>query len=193
MSSKKGRLIVVSGPSGVGKSTLIVKLLGELTQLHFSVSYTTRQKRRHEVEGRDYHFTDPATFERMITEGGFLEWEKVHGYYYGTPVTEVLAPLSAGIDVILDIDVKGALKVRQKCECAALIFIEPPSVPELMKRLSSRGETEIAKRLARVEEEMSQRPSFTYLIRNDNLNSAYERFRETIAAIRRSPNGEDHC
>ncbi len=126
MSSKKGHLFVVSGPSGTGKSTLIERFLAEDTQVRFSVSYTTRQTRPHEVDGKNYRFVDAETFRKMTEEGEFLEWENVHGYCYGTPEAEVARPLSEGLDVILDIDVKGALSVKERCGQAALIFVDNP-------------------------------------------------------------------
>jgi len=189
MSSKTGRLFVVSGPSGAGKSTLIERFLGEDGQSRFSVSYTTRQKRPHEVDGREYHFVDTETFRRMIDEGRLLEWERVHGYYYGTPAAEVSAPLSKGIDVFLDVDVKGALTVRQKCANAVLIFVDTPSVDELIKRLSQRGEKEIEKRISRVREEVSKKDLFTYVVINDNLNRAYGEFKSIVTGARRQQDG----
>ena len=193
MSSKKGHLIVVSGPSGVGKTTLIERVLKEDRNILFSVSYTTRKMRQNEVDGKDYYFTDEATFRRMIDNDGFLEWEPVHGYLYGTPIKEVSQPISEGRDVILDIDVKGALKVREKCPAACLIFLEPPSVDELKRRLSLRGETEITKRMERVREEMAKKPLFTYAVKNDNLDAAHKEFQSIIWSVRGRENGKDNC
>src|SRR5512145_741039 len=110
--NRKGILIVVSGPSGAGKSTLIERFLREDDKSTFSVSYTTREKRAHETNGKDYCFVDKETFEEMVRKDGFLEWESVHGYLYGTPKEEVLEILKTGRDIILDIDVKGALNIR---------------------------------------------------------------------------------
>ncbi len=191
--NKKGALIVVSGPSGAGKSTLIERFLKEDAQSSFSVSYTTRQKRGHEVNGRDYHFVNKETFEDMIAGDGFLEWESVHGHMYGTPKDEVLKTLKIGKDIILDIDVKGALNVQQKCSNARLIFIEPPSIEELMKRLTLRGEKEIDLRMKRVQEEIATKPQFMYTVTNDELEKAYSRFKETISEIRRNNNGKNNC
>jgi guanylate kinase len=190
---KKGHLIVVSGPSGVGKSTLIDRILKEDGNILFSVSYTTRVKRSNEVDGKDYYFTDDATFRKMIDNNGFLEWEPVHGYLYGTPVKEISEPINEGHDVILDIDVKGALKVKEKCPAACLIFLEPPSVDELKRRLSLRGEKEIEKRMQRVQEEMATRPLFTYAVKNDKLDTAYQQFQSIIRSLGRQENGKDNC
>jgi len=190
---KKGHLIVVSGPSGVGKSTLIERVLREERSVLFSVSYTTRKKRHNEVHGKDYYFTDEATFRHMIDNNGFMEWEPVHGYLYGTPIREISDPINKGHDVILDIDVKGALKVKEKCPAACLIFVEPPSVDELKKRLSLRGEKEIEKRMERVHEEMAKRSLFTYTVKNDNLETAYQQFQLIIRSMGGQENGKNNC
>ena len=189
MSSKTGRLFVVSGPSGTGKSSLIERFLREDKLVRFSVSYTTRQRRPHEVDGRDYYFVDRDTFQGMIEAGSLLEWESVHGYFYGTPEVEVSEPLSKGVDVLLDIDVKGALRVKEKCADAVLIFVDTPSVEELVRRLSLRGEKEIEKRMERVREEVSKKGLFTYVVINDNLNRAYGEFKSIVSEVRRQQDG----
>jgi guanylate kinase len=134
---------------------------------------------------------DAAKFQAMVGEGEFLEWENVHGYFYGTPRTEVLQPLSEGIDVMLDIDVKGALTVKAEWPEAVLIFIDTPSPDELVRRLSARGEKEIAKRMRRVREEVAKKGLFTYVIINDTLARAYAEFKSIIADIRRQ-HGQDN-
>jgi len=193
MSPRKGHLIVVSGPSGVGKTTLIERVLKEDGNIFFSVSYTTREKRHNEVHGKDYYFTDEATFRQMIADNGFLEWEPVHGYLYGTPIKEISQSIGEGHDVILDIDVKGALKVKEKCPSACLIFLEPPSVDELKRRLELRGEKEIERRMERVREEMATKPLFTYAVKNDKLQEAYQQFQSIIRAIGGLENGKNNC
>jgi guanylate kinase len=190
---QKGRLYIVSGPSGVGKSTLIERFLREDGGSTFSVSCTTRPKRPHEVEGRDYHFTNENNFRELAEAGYFLEWEEVHGHFYGTPAGEIRQPLERGIDVLLDIDVKGALAIRGKCPRAYLIFVEPPSENALFQRLSLRGEHEIARRMQRVREEMSRKDLFDCAIINDKLSSAYEKFKSVISEVRRQENGKDNC
>ena len=192
MSNKRGRLFVVSGPSGTGKSSLIEKFLAEDSMCRFSVSYTTRAKRGHEVDGRDYRFVDEGTFRAMIARGEFLEWESVHGHMYGTPRREVEEPLSAGLDVILDIDVKGALTVKEKLPEAVLIFVDTPSMDELVRRLVARGEKEIERRMQRVREEVEKKDLFTCVVINDNLNRAYGEFKSIIAGVRRQQDGQDN-
>jgi len=189
MSNKKGHLFVVSGPSGTGKSTLIERFLREDGRARFSVSCTTRARREHEKDGRDYFFVGEEKFRAMIDEGSFLEWEEVHGYFYGTPRREVALPLAEGIDVLLDIDVKGALSVKAACREAVLIFVETASMDELRRRLSIRGEKEIEKRMERVKEEVEKKPLFTYVVTNDKIEKAYSEFRSIIDRARRGPDG----
>lgn len=191
--AKKGVLIVVSGPSGVGKSTLIDRFLSEDPQSEFSVSYTTRKIRPHEKDGTDYYFTDENTFKELIEQGYFLEWESVHGHFYGTPRSEIMAILEKGKDIVLDIDVKGALSIKGQCPASRLIFIEPPSVQELRHRLLLRGEKEIDTRMKRVEEEIALKGQFGYTVLNDDLGRAYSAFLGAIEDIRRKKNGTNNC
>lgn len=184
MKEAKGYLFVVSGPSGVGKSTLIRRFLAEDKKSVFSVSYTTRQKRLNEVEGKDYYFVDVDTFNDTINKNGFLEWENVYTYLYGTPKKEVLEALKSGKDVVLDIDVKGALRVKSQHPDAFLIFIQPPSLYELKNRLLFRGEKEIEARSKRVEEEVEKKGYFDYTVINDNVDEAYREFKHIIEKIR---------
>lgn len=189
----KGVLIVVSGPSGVGKSTLIDRFLRQDTQSEFSISYTTRKQRPHEEDGTDYYFTDEGNFRKLIEQGYFLEWENVHGNFYGTPRIEIMSILEKGKDIILDIDVKGALSIKGQCPASRLIFIEPPSVKELEMRLSLRGEKDIETRMKRVQEEIALKGRFGYTILNDDLGRAYAAFLGAIEDIRRHKNGTNNC
>ncbi|MDR2017670.1 MAG: guanylate kinase [Syntrophobacterales bacterium] len=182
---KKGRIFVVSGPSGVGKSSIIERFLKEDRDARFSISYTTRQKRPQEKEGEDYYFVDDETFREMTEQDRFLEWESVHDHYYGTPRKEVSEILKKGIDMILDIDVKGALKVKDKYPEACLVFIEPPSKEDLIRRLSLRGEKNLGIRMKRVEEELAKKQLFQYTIVNDILDRAYEDFKSIVETARR--------
>jgi len=190
---RQGQLFVVSGPSGAGKTSLIEKFLKKDKVSTFSISYTTRQKRGNEIDGKDYYFIDTETFQKMIEEGQFLEWENVHGYLYGTPLKGVRETLKNGTDIILDIDVKGALNVKKKCSEACLVFVEPPSKEELIKRLSLRGEKEIALRMQKVKEELEKKPEFEYIIKNDDFDEAYRSFLDTIKIVREKPHGENNC
>jgi len=181
----KGLLIVISAPSGTGKTTLVHMLLKEFPDLEFSVSYTTRPPRSGEVDGRDYHFVDRKTFERMIEEGDFLEWAEVYGNLYGTSRTQVLRALNEGRDVILDIDTQGALQVKKNFPEAVLIFILPPSLKELERRLRNRGtddEETIERRLKTAREEIRRAPLYDYIVVNDVLEVAYENLKSIIRA-----------
>ena len=189
---REGRLFVISGPSGAGKSTLIERFLKEDRNSAFSVSYTTRKKRKDEIDGRDYYFIDENRFADMVEKGSFLEWENVHGHSYGTPRKEVMEILQTGKDILLDIDVKGALNVKREYPDALLIFIEPPSKEALLKRLSLRRETEIDLRMKRVEEEFEKKQFFEYTVVNDDLEKAYKSFKKIIEIAREKAYGKDH-
>ncbi|HBE45672.1 MAG TPA: guanylate kinase [Deltaproteobacteria bacterium] len=193
MSNKKGRLFVISGPSGVGKTTLIRLFLKEDRLSTFSVSYTTRNKRSHEVHGRDYYFVDSEVFNSMVERDEFLEWQEVYGYKYGTPRKNVLDVLEQGLDIFLDIDVNGALHVKNQCPCACLIFIEPPAKEELQRRLSMRGEREIPKRIKVADKEIEKKHAFEYTIVNKELTEAYEEFKGIIESVRRQAHGKNNC
>ncbi|MCB1246702.1 MAG: guanylate kinase, partial [Acidimicrobiia bacterium] len=138
--SPEGRLVVVSGPSGVGKSTIVAAVMKELGA-EFSVSATTRRPRPHEVDGVDYHFVDRTTFEEMRAQGDILEWAEYGGNLYGTPLSSVRPIVERGVDVILDIENEGARQIRAAYDGAVLIFILPPSLTELERRLRGRGDT----------------------------------------------------
>lgn len=187
---KKGRLFVISGPSGVGKSTFIERFLKQDKGSTFSVSYTTRKKRDKEVNGREYYFVDKNTFMDMVERGGFLEWEEVHENLYGTPKKEILENLERGIDILLDVDVNGAIKIKKNFPEACLIFIEPPSRDELIKRLYLRGEEQIELRLKRYDEEIEKKHIFDYNVINDNLEKAYRDFEDIIEKVRGHQDGK---
>ena len=162
-----GKLFVFSGPSGAGKGTICKKLLEENEELAISVSMTTRAPRNGEVEGVSYYFTDKESFEKRIEAGEFLEHAQVYGNYYGTPKGPVIEKLAKGIDVILEIDMQGALKVKENYPDGVFIFILPPSMTELRKRLTGRGtETEeaIELRLGETLKELSYIEKYDYCV-----------------------------
>ena len=183
----RGRLIVLAAPSGAGKTTLVRALLEDNPELRFSVSYTTRPKRRAEVDGRDYFFVDRARFQTMIQRDEFLEYARVFDNWYGTGRAHVQALLDAGHSVLLEIDWQGAAQVRQRMPQAVSIFIMPPSRAELERRLRGRktdSDAVIERRLADALDDMSHWSEFDYLVINDDLNQA-------VAALRRLVQGDD--
>ena len=171
----QGTLFIVSAPSGAGKTSMVRALMERDPDLGFSVSHTTRPPRPGEVDGRDYHFVDVPTFERMVEEGAFLEYARVFDNYYGTSRAAVEAQLAEGRDVFLDIDWQGARQVRQAWPEAVSIFVLPPSREALDARLRGRGtdsEEVIAGRMARAVDEASHYDEYDYLIVNDDFETA---------------------
>ncbi len=184
----RGKLFIISAPSGCGKTTLCEMLLKRMPRITRAVSFTTRPPRPGEKSGRDYYFVTPDEFERQKKRKNLLEWAINFGYYYGTPRDSVLGLLGRGIDVILAIDVKGAMKVRKLIPGAVLIFIKPPSLAELEKRLRKRktdGRGEISKRIKVAKRELSYLPKYTYNVVNDNLKKAFVSLASIIKAERR--------
>jgi guanylate kinase len=175
----------MSGPSGVGKGTIRGELLKKIPTLFMSISATTRSPREGEREAADYFFMAEATFLDMIAKDQFLEYAKVYSNYYGTPMAFVADNLRQGRDVLLEIDIQGALKVREKMPEAIFIFIYPPSIEELSQRLFLRGKDSsvtIAERLAASEEEMTYIDKYDYAVKNDWLETAVDKVRAIIVA-----------
>lgn len=187
MSKNRGNLIVISGASGVGKSSVIAEVLKRRDAIYFSVSWTTRPPRAGEVDGVSYHFTDGEGFEKRIAEGDFLEYAQYVGNFYGTSRSLVEEKLEAGQDVLLDIEVQGAEQVKVNCPEAILLFVIPPSFEELEKRLRLRGtddEEKILGRLTRAREEMREIQRYDYIIVNDTIEVAAEEVLSILTAER---------
>lgn len=174
---RKGRLFVISGPSGVGKGTITTEVLKRIPSLKKAVTYTTRTPRPGEVAGKDYHFVNRDEFERLKCQGEFLEWAEVYGNFYGSPKREVERLLPEGFDVVLVLDVQGALSVKEKYPDSVLVFLKPPSLEELRRRLEDRG-TEppevIERRMLKASWEMQQAGKFDHIVVNDELDKAVD-------------------
>ena len=171
----KGTLLVLSGSSGVGKSTIIAQVLEQRPELYFSVSYTTRAPRPGEVDGVNYTFISREEFQARIERGEFLEYAEYVGNYYGTSMTVIREKLEQGVDVLLDIEVQGAAKVRERLPDAASVFIVPPSFEELAQRLRGRGtdsEEKIQKRLETARREAKEIKNYDYIVVNDTVDHA---------------------
>jgi guanylate kinase len=173
---------VIAGPSGVGKGTVVGRVRQIVPDLYLSVSVTTRRARPNERQGVDYDFVSDEEFDRMIAAGELLEWAEIFGHRSGTPSAPIRRVLEEGRDALLEIDVQGARQVREAMPDAVLVFLEPPSLGELERRLRSRGtedEERLARRLAKAEEELAQRPWFDAVVVNDDV----ERASSQVAAI----------
>ncbi|MDK2886209.1 MAG: guanylate kinase [Thermosipho sp. (in: thermotogales)] len=179
----KGTLFVVSGPSGVGKTSIINSVIKMLDNVVFSVSCTTRPPRPGEVDGVDYFFISKEKFLEMVNNSEFLEWAEVHGNFYGTPKDFVLKKIEEGKRIILDIDVQGALQVKRNFDDAVFIFVAPPSYEVLKERLLKRGTEEpkaLLKRLDNAKWELSKMIEFDYLIVNDDLVNSIQIMKSII-------------
>ena len=184
----KGKTFIISGPSGVGKSTVLNALLQEYPDLYFSVSATTRSPREGELDGVHYHFTAPEVFHKMIEEEAFLEYAEYVGNFYGTPKKYVDAAMEEGRDVILDIEIQGAQQVCAKRPETVRIFIAPPSWAELERRMTARGTDDmdkVQKRLLRAKVELKMADCYDYFVINDSVENAVEQLKAILCA--------EHC
>jgi len=185
---KKGKLIVISGPSGAGKSTVVFKALGERDDVCFSISATTRKPRPNEVDGREYFFVDLERFQEMVDNNELLEHAEYVANRYGTPRAYVEQKIAEGMNVILDIEVQGARQVYEKMPEAIMVFVVPPSIDELRKRLENRG-TDTARaieaRLIRARQEYAEATFYDYIIVNDDADVAADELSAIITA--------EHC
>lgn len=187
---RKGILIIISGFSGAGKGTLVKKLIEEYDGYALSISATTRQPRPGEEDGREYFFLQKEQFERKIAENGLIEYACYCDNYYGTPREYVEKQLDNGKDVILEIEIQGALKVKKQYEDALLLFVMPPSAEELRHRLEGRGtETEevIDKRMHRAAQEAEGIDEYDYIVVNDDLETCVRQLHEIITAAHNTP------
>ncbi|PID60984.1 MAG: guanylate kinase [Ignavibacteriae bacterium] len=183
MIPQKAKLFVFSAPSGSGKTTIIKHVLNTFPNFSFSISATTRKKRDAEKDGIDYYFITEKDFLKKIENNNFLEWEKFYGYYYGTLKNIVFEKIKKGNSVIVDVDVKGAINIKKIYNDAVLIFISPPSIEELKKRLSNRkteSDADFSKRIERAEMELSYRKNFDYNVCNNFLDDAKREVEEII-------------
>ena len=187
MLSHSGNVYVLSAPSGTGKSTLAKRLVNQVADLNFSVSFTTRKPRPGEVHGKDYFFVDDATFDRMVAEDGFVEWVHVYDRRYGTGKAWIQDRLASGTDILLDIESQGAARVHAAIPDAVMVFLLPPSAGELSARLRGRGdesEEQVRIRLEYARHELSQFAAYDSLVVNDTVEEAYRKLESIIIATR---------
>lgn len=184
---RKGLLIVVSGASGTGKGTVCKKILDDMPQVAYSISATTRTPRPGEVDGKEYYFLSREDFQAWIDDGKFLEYANVYGNFYGTPLNKIEERINRGEDILLEIDVQGALNVKRKCPDGIYIFLLPPSLAELKRRIEGRGtETpeSLERRLANAVAEIKIGLEYTYAVVNDSVDNAAAQIKAVIAAER---------
>jgi guanylate kinase len=184
-----GRLVVISGPSGVGKDTVLRELFRIAPSMHYSVSYTTRAPRAGEVDGVSYTFVDEDTFRRLADHGEFLEWANVHGNLYGTSLQRVREALARDEDIVLKIDVQGAAQVRQKAPEALLIFLLPPSEEALQRRLTERGTDDpasVERRRQDAVRELAEAAHYDHRVVNDDVGRAAREILDIVDATRGS-------
>jgi guanylate kinase len=180
--------VVLAGPSGVGKGAIVSRLLAVRPDLQLSVSATTRPPRPDEIDGRHYYFVDPDTFDRLVAAGGFLEWAEIFGNRYGTPREPVARALADGRTVVVEIDVQGARQIRAAVPDAYMVFIKPPTLKELERRLRTRdteSDEQVQRRLAKASEELEAEPEFDASVVNDRLDDAARQVIELVDRLDR--------
>jgi guanylate kinase len=186
--ARRGLMLVLSSPSGAGKTTLSRRLLERDDHVALSISVTTRKMRPGEVDGRDYHFIDRKKFDALVSQDGLLEWAEVFDNYYGTPRAPVMEALAAGCDVLFDIDWQGTQQLREKARGDLVsVFILPPSVAELEKRLHTRAQDDhetIHRRMAKAADEMSHWAEYDYVVINNDLDQAFAEVSTILAGER---------
>jgi guanylate kinase len=187
MLSRNPFLFIVSAPSGAGKTTLCQALLRHDSDLRYSVSVTTRPRRGKEENGKSYHFVTDEEFDSLVEDDGLLEWEEVYGHRYGTPKVQLEERLAQGFDVVLDVDIKGALHLKKRYPASVTVFLLPPSLAELRNRLTKRGRDDhetIEMRLAKAEAEIERAAEFDYVVVNDSLAASVHSLRAILQAER---------
>ena len=186
MTQQKGKIIVVSAPSGAGKTTIVKEILKDFPEIVFSISATTRPRRDIETNGREYFFLSELEFQKKIENDEFIEWEKFYDYYYGTYKSFIERNIDSGKSVLLELDVKGALTIKRLYPYAHLVYISPPSFEELVKRLRQRqteNETDFIKRINRAKMELSLKEEFDYIIDNVEIDTAIAETKSLIKKI----------
>ena len=186
MKNKKGAIIAISAPSGTGKTTILRRILSDFPEIVFSVSATTRKRRKNEVEGVDYFFISEEEFKKKIQNNEFVEWELFYDYYYGTFRDFIENCINNGKSLILEVDVHGAVEIKRIYPDAVLIYIAPPSLEELRVRLKKRqteNEEDLKKRIERAKMELSHKDKFDYFIVNNDFNTAYSEIKSLIGKI----------
>ncbi len=183
----RGLLIVISGASGTGKGTVCKKILAEMPKIAYSISATTRKPRAGEVDGREYYFLSVEEFKAWIAEEKFLEYAEVYGNFYGTPLNKIEERLNRGEDILLEIDVQGALNVKKKCPDGVYIFLLPPSLEELKRRIEGRGTENpesLSRRLKNAVAEIKIGREYDYVVVNDTIDNAAAQIKAILTAER---------
>jgi guanylate kinase len=184
---KQGILFVLSGPSGSGKTTLAKHIVNTLNNVDFAISYTTRKIREGEKDGIDYKFISENEFSKMVKSNQFAEWAEVHGNLYGTPIIEIVEVLNKGLDILLDIDVQGSSQIKKKYKNSVHIFLIPPDIKILRKRLGKRNtenSAELEKRMDMAIKEISKIKDYDYIVVSDDIENSLRKLESIIVSVR---------